>query len=197
MFNYMFDNPKDYNEILQFVSLFLLFVIGAMIYYMSENTDKLKKDISELELECPACPANPRCPKCPDLNCNRDGKCPDCICSTDNKCPECPSCTANANCPTVDDIVSGIFPGRNTGITSGGKFFDIKANESYELMSDYDLYEPADAFPSDSILDVPKPLRAGNVKVPSNQINNTIANNLQTTSDSVFMSLPIIIELLV
>lgn len=169
MFTYIFDNPKQYSEILQFVALFLLFVIGLMVYFMSQTTSDLKSQISQLEMECPACPsvpacpegkACPQCPTCPSLTCDNDGKCPDCICPADQKCPQCPDCNrkcppcnANANCPTVDDIVGGIFPGRNPGITQNGKYFDVKSNESYELMPDYDFYDPQKAFPTDSILE--------------------------------------------
>lgn len=187
MFNYMFSNPSEYNEILQFMTLFLLFVIGAMIYYMSENTENLEKQISELELECPACPENPECPKCPqcpDLICTDEGKCPDCNCPAEGECPPC-SANAHADCPTVDDIVSGIFPGRNTGITSGGKYFDIQANENYELNPDYDYYQPMSAFPSDSILD---PLHQGNAYVPTNAIDNTNENYYMNTSMSQNLS---------
>lgn len=169
MFTYIFDNPKQYSEILQFFALFLLFVIGLMVYFMSQTTSDLKSQISQLEMECPACPsvpacpegkACPQCPTCPSLTCDNDGKCPDCICPADQKCPQCPDCNrkcppcnANANCPTVDDIVGGIFPGRNPGITQNGKYFDVKSNESYELMPDYDFYDPQKAFPTDSILE--------------------------------------------
>lgn len=171
MFTYIFDNPRQYNEMLQFFALFLLFVIGLMVYFMSQTTSDLKSQISQLEMECPACPAVPACPEgkacpqcpscptCPSLTCDNDGKCPDCICPADEKCPQCPDCNkdcppcnANANCPTVDDIVGGIFPGRNPGITQNGKYFDVKSNESYELMPDYDFYDPQKAFPTDSIL---------------------------------------------
>lgn len=168
MFTYIFDNPKQYNEILQFFALFLLFVIGLMIYFISQKTTDLKSQISQLEIECPACPsvpacpegkACPQCPTCPSLTCDNDGKCPDCICPADQKCPQCPDCNrkcppcnANANCPTVDDIVGGIFPGRNPGITQNGKYFDVQENENYELMPDYDFYEAQKAFPTDSIL---------------------------------------------
>jgi hypothetical protein len=186
MFNYMFNNPREYNEILQFVTLFLLFVIGAMIYYMSENTDELKQEISDLELECPKCPEHPEipsCPKCPDVHCgNNDNnrECPDCNCPENNECPPC----NDSDCPTVDDIVTGIFPGRNPGITSGGRYFDIMANESYELMPNYDFYEPSEAFPSDSILSAPDNLLAGNPNVPANQIDNTSDNNFMNTDYS-------------
>ena len=168
MFTYIFDNPKQYSEMLQFFALFLLFVIGLMVYFMSQTTSDLKSHVSQLEMECPACPsvpacpegkACPQCPTCPSLTCDNDGKCPDCICPSEKKCPEspdcnkeCPPCNANANCPTVDDIIGGIFPGRNPGITKNGKYFDVQSNESYELMPDYDFYEPQKAFPANSIL---------------------------------------------
>jgi hypothetical protein len=174
MFNYMFDNPSEFNEVLQFVTLFLLFVIGAMLYFMANNTDELQQTIEKLELSCP------EAPPCPSLTCNDEGKCPECPvsdCPIDGACPPCKEGTF----PTVDDIVSGIFPGRTTGITSGGKYFDIKANESYELMPDYDFYQAADAFPEDSILGPPETLLGGNPQVPPNKINNTRENELMNT----------------
>ena len=129
-----------------------------------------------MELECPkcpdvTCPENNECPKCPDCTCSNDGKpCPD--------CPDCPD--VNTNCPTVEDIVSGIFPGRTTGLTTGGRYFEINTNESYELLPDYDYYNPQDAFPTDSILD--QPLISGNPPVTMDQINNSIDNlNIDTS----------------
>ena len=87
MFSYYFDTT-EYAEILQYVSLFLLFVIGTMIYYMSTNSETLGKDlknqISNLDLECPKCPDHPGCPACP--------KCPDLKCN-EGMCPECPVCS--------------------------------------------------------------------------------------------------------
>jgi hypothetical protein len=195
MFSYYFDT-NEYAEILQYVSLFLLFVIGTMIYYMSTNSESLGKDlkdqISNLDLECPKCPDHPgcpACPKCPDLKCN-EGMCPECpVCSEggDKECPACPT-TPSVSCPTVDDIVTGIFPGRNPGITSGGKYFDIMANESYELLPSYDFYNPVDAFPSDSILSVPDNLMQGNVDVPPTQIDNSVDGNLVNTSPDTSLS---------
>jgi len=193
MFNYYFDT-NDYTEILQYLSLFLLFVIGTMIYYLSTSTDKMNKDIKDeinnLDLECPECPEHPnipscpKCPKCPDLNCSNEGKCPEC---PEN--PECPTCPeVSVDCPNVEDIVSGIFPGRNPGVTSGGKYFDIMANDSYELMPDYDYYEPVDAFPSDSILSAPDSLLKGNVDVIPTKIDNSDSNNLVNTSPEFSLS---------
>ena len=201
MFNYSF-NPREYNEILQFVTLFLLVVIGSMLYFMSDSTEKLQNDLSELELSCPECPEHPdipSCPKCPDLTCTEEGKCPDCICpnnehscpkcpDSSHTCPQCPQCPAPPHCPTVEEIVGGIFPGRNTGITSGGKYFDIQANEDYELLPDYDFYQPMNAFPTDSILD---PLHTGNVRVPPDSIDNSIDNyNINTSGSRSLVSIP-------
>ena len=195
MFSYAFDT-SEYAEILQYVSLFLLFVIGTMIYYMSTNSETLGKDlkdqISNLDLECPKCPDHPgcpACPKCPDLKCN-EGMCPECpACPAgeDGECPACPT-TQAVSCPTVEDIVTGIFPGRNPGITSGGKYFDIMANESYELLPSYDFYNPVDAFPSDSILSVPDNLMQGNVDVLPTQIDNSVDGNLVNTSTDTSLS---------
>jgi hypothetical protein len=190
MFNYYFDT-SEYTEILQYVSLFLLFVIGTMVYYMSTNSETMNNDIKDsinkLDLNCPKCPDHPGCPKCPDLECN-GGSCPECPeCSaTDKECPvkECPA----TNCPTVGDIVTGIFPGRNPGITSGGKYFDIMASENYELLPSYDFYNPVDAFPSDSILSAPDSLLKGNVDVPPTDIDNSVSGNLVDTAPDVSLS---------
>lgn len=195
MFSYAFDT-SEYAEILQYVSLFLLFVIGTMIYYMSTNSETLGKDlkdqISNLDLECPKCPDHPgcpACPKCPDLKCN-EGMCPECPACPSGEGEECPTCPTvpPVSCPTVEDIVSGIFPGRNPGITSGGKYFDIMANESYELLPSYDFYNPVDAFPSDSILSVPDNLMQGNVDIPPTEIDNSVDGNLVNTSPDTSLS---------
>jgi len=92
---------------------------------------------------------------------------------------------ASGKCPTVEDIVSGVFPGRNTGITQAGKYFDIKSNGSYDLLSDYSAFDPEDPFPDESILDAP--LRDANVKVGQNQIDNTIDGNYADTQRSASM----------
>tara|TARA_B100000900_G_scaffold413166_1_gene436589 strand:- start:1244 stop:1993 length:750 start_codon:yes stop_codon:yes gene_type:complete len=193
-----FDNPRDNILGLQALVLACIFIIGAMLYYIGSNTDELhseinalQNEVNTLELECPKCPEHPKipaCPKCPDVKCPEGGacpqapQCPDCNCpENDNECPPCPDCSASADCPTVGDIVGGIFPGRNTGVTSGGKYFDVQANESYELLPDYDFYQPVDAFPTDSILE---PLRAENVAVPEDAIENSIDNSLVDTSGS-------------
>ena len=173
---YYYLNPKSHVMLLQVLLMVLLIIIITMIYYQSTVTDQLNTDLQSLDLQCPdvTCPENNECPKCPN--------CPDCTCSNDDKpCPACPACPdVDTNCPTVEDIVSGIFPGRTTGLTTGGRYFEINANESYELLPDYDYYNPQDAFPTDSILD--QPLISGNPPVTMDQINNSIDNlNIDTS----------------
>ena len=176
---YYYLNPKSHVMLLQVLLMVLLIIIITMIYYQSTVTDQLNTDLQSLDLQCPecpdvTCPENNECPKCPN--------CPDCTCSNDDKpCPACPACPdVDTNCPTVEDIVGGIFPGRTTGLTTGGRYFEINTNESYELLPDYDYYNPQDAFPTDSILD--QPLISGNPPVTMDQINNSIDNlNIDTS----------------
>ena len=173
---YYYLNPKSQVMLLQVLLMVLLIIIITIIYYQSTVTDQLNTDLQSLDLQCP---------ECPDVTCpenNECPKCPDCTCSNDDKpCPACPACPdVDTNCPTVEDIVSGIFPGRTTGLTTGGRYFEINANESYELLPDYDYYNPQDAFPTDSILD--QPLISGNPPVTMDQINNSIDNlNIDTS----------------
>ena len=50
------------------------------------------------------------------------------------------------NYPTVEDIVSGIFPGRNMGLTRGGIYQPLDAPGCYELLPEYDFYKPETLF---------------------------------------------------
>jgi len=182
MVNYIFDNTGEYNNALQYLTIFLLAVIVAMLYYINRSSHNMSRDLNNMELDCPACP------KCPDLECN-EGKCPDCICPTldkqplnndptitKNNCPECPK----VNCPSVQDIVSGIFPGRNVGITQSGEYFNVQANDDYTLMPDFDYYKSSDAFPKDSILTAPDNLEEYNPK--KNNIDNSYDNEYLNTN---------------
>ena len=51
MFNYMLSNPRDYNELLQYLTLFLLIVMGMMVYYISHDTERMNSEISKLEYD--------------------------------------------------------------------------------------------------------------------------------------------------
>ena len=95
------------------------------------------------------------------------------------------SSTSPSKCPSVEDIVSGVFPGRNTGITQAGRYFDIKSDGSYDLLPDYSFFDPEDPFPDMSILDAP--LRDANVNIDQNQIDNTLDGSYADTQRSASM----------
>ena len=127
-----------------------------MISYHSMETSELKNEINNIDVPpCPACPACPACPGCPSTNIDmKDHNIEDKINLECPACPECPSCgdSAQPSYPTVEDIVSGIFPGRNMGLTRGGIYQTLDSSGSYELLPEYDFYKPEDAFPKDTIL---------------------------------------------
>jgi hypothetical protein len=133
------------------------------------QSDDINTELSSLELSCPKCPDLKNPIKKSDLVINQAA-------------PECPACP-EVKCPSVPDIVSGIFPGRNTGVTRSGRHFDVKSEGSYDLLPDYSFYKAEDAFPKDSVLD--PPLRWANIDAPLNDINNSIDNyHADTTSSS-------------
>tara|TARA_Y100000389_G_scaffold84981_1_gene81727 strand:+ start:1502 stop:2248 length:747 start_codon:yes stop_codon:yes gene_type:complete len=138
---YIGDDP--YTTLLQIIIIILSVVILRYVYLENKKIDELKTHISTLDKECPACP---------DCKCESDlSKCPDCVCPDRNaaitennnsnfpmnntgvSCPE-------VSCPTVKDIVDGLFPGRNTGITASGKYHNINSFEEGTLLSAYSNY---------------------------------------------------------
>ena len=175
---YYYMNPRRQVMVLQMIVLVALIVIGAMIYSQYGKSDEIENEIKNLDLTCP------QCPKCPDLT---NPIHPDDFKTQEpvsNKCPQCPDVKCpEPKCPSVGDIVSGIFPGRNTGITRSGRHFDVKSNKSFDLLPDFSFYKAEDAFPEDSILD--PPLRWANMDAPLNDINNSIDNyHVDTNSSS-------------
>lgn len=158
---YFYVNPRKQVMILQMVVVFMLIVIGAMIYSSYQQSEQIESDIQNLDLTCPepSCP-EPSCPQCPNLQ--------NPITSKDLQDVK----DVKPVCPTTDEIVRAIFPGRNTGITQAGRYFDIKTYHDYTI------------FPlKDDILD--PPLRSANVDVALNEINNSIDNNnIDTNSDA-------------
>lgn len=159
------------NLVLQFVVVVCLGVIGGLIYHnytvIIDGDKTITHKLDDMDISCPKCPdlKNPIKPE--DIE---QMKCP----SQEKVIP--------SQCPTASEIAEAVFPGRNTGITKAGRYFDIKSNDSYELLPEYSFFKPEDAFPEDSILD--KPLRDGNVKVPPNQIDNSIDGSLIDTQGS-------------
>ena len=121
--------------ILQGVVMLLAIIILFMLYSEKNKTVELQNKIDKFK--CPECPA---VPECPDCNCAEGTKCPDCICENDGpanlECPECPTCP-DIKGPSVDDIVNAIFPGRNPGMTSHGRFFSYEDFTDKELKSTF------------------------------------------------------------
>lgn len=137
------DDP--YISILQFIILVLSSIILYFVYSESNKLKDLKSQIGGLDLTCPPCPSCPESKDCPDLvcadnetECPQCPTCPDCILNEgDNAgCPQCPSCP-DITCPSVTDIVDGLFPGRNQGVTVTGKYFPVNAVEEGVLLPSY------------------------------------------------------------
>ena len=165
---YYYLNPRRQIFILQVIVLIALCVIIAMIYSQYSQGERLSERVGDIKdsTRCPDVdvvnqvhPTSPA-PRCPQVN-----------------CPQ-------VNCPSVKDIVGGIFPGRNTGVTSGGRYFDVKMNEDFDLMPDYSFYNAKDAFPDDMKFDIDPPLRSANIRVAQNDINNSIDNEHVDTNSS-------------
>ena len=163
---YYYLNPRRQIFILQVIVLIALCVIIAMIYSQYSQGERLSESMGIIK-------DNSRCPDVDVVNQVHPATPPP-------SCPQvqCPSC------PSVKDIVGGIFPGRNTGVTSGGRYFDVKMNEDFDLMPDYSFYNAKDAFPDDMKFDIDPPLRSANAHVPQNDINNSIDNEHVDTNSS-------------
>lgn len=129
--------------ILQGVLIILAIVIVFMIYSEKSSAEELQNKINSFE--CPSCP---QCPECPACNCSEaGGECPACICeneSTPLDCPDCPECPKTSG-PSVDDIVNAIFPGRNPGMTSHGRFFSYDDLTQKELKSTFEAVDDLEA----------------------------------------------------
>ena len=116
----------------------------------------------EHNLECPEnnCPKCPDCPSCPKINMSS---------------PNMPGVTCpNTKCPSVNDIVKGIFPGRNPKVVNDGKYVNIDPKNMYDGLSSTNFYDTENKFPSDK-MEPQKPLRSYNIK-GEEKINNSINN---------------------
>ena len=165
------------NIVLQFVVIICLGVIGGLIYHNysaivdgDENVTKtLTKKIDDIDVSCP------ECTDCELTNpIDKDDIHSHTVIESGHKRHE--------KCPSAEEIAQAIFPGRNTGITQSGRYFDIMSDKSYELLPEYSFFKPEDAFPEDSILDTP--LRYANVDVSQNDIDNSIDGNYTDTQKS-------------
>ena len=167
-------------------------VIVILIIQNSNMSEEINKEIAGIEKKCPECPnceikcpenkECPQCPECPKLpELPQNGECPQCP-DCNKTCPKC------QDCPTVDDIVTGMFPGRNPKVVSGGKYFEVDAANTYDGLSTSNFYEKNYKFPMDKILKPDSPQMNDYNLGGEEQINNSIENENVNTSKSV--SLP-------
>jgi hypothetical protein len=124
----MLEDLDIQSVLLIFISIVLIFVF-IFVYSELSKTDDLKDQISNLKMECPSCP------QCPDMTCPTidipdltNSKCPECPECPQIDCPQCPKPPSCPKCPGVDypsvkDIVKGIFPGKDPGISITGDYF--------------------------------------------------------------------------
>ena len=179
---YYYMNPRRKIMVLQIIIVIGIIAIAYGITILMDQSAVIDDEISSLDLKCPKCPdlTNPISKSDLNINVSPAAESP-ATKSPAAESPACPACPVT-KCPSVEDIVSGIFPGRNTGVTSSGRYFDVKAVKSYDLLPDYGFYKAEDAFPEDSILD--PPLRWSNLDAPLNDINNSIDNEHVDTNAS-------------
>lgn len=124
---YMFGGDSKI-MMLNLIIIILAIIIIVLLFMESANISLMKNSVDNFECPtCPSCPEMPDIPECPEYD--SEG-CPDCICDDSNcpSCPECPSCPDSQI--QVKDIIDGIFPGRNTGLTSSGNYFPLDAMEN-------------------------------------------------------------------
>ena len=134
---FMFGSNSNVAVLQIIIIILALVIIGLLFYETSDITDKID------DFKCPTCPA------CPACNCEHKNECPDCICEkgeTAVECPACPTCPESPECPKlpdkgtgtiVKDILDGIFPGKNRGITKDGKYFPLSGLGETNLQAAY------------------------------------------------------------
>ena len=173
------------------------------------NIDKKFPECPDCNTECPPC--NTECPpcdtKCPDVTCPENKECPPCpTVNVHNTQPEVKNIINESNsekesnlktdktkylenndCPTVKEIVSGIFPGRNPKVVDGGRYFNIDPYNTYDGLSTSNFYEQNYKFPIDKILRPDPPLRSYNIG-GEELINNSVENKNVNTNTQRRMS---------
>jgi hypothetical protein len=140
--NYFYLNPNAGNTIMQIIILLLLIVIAILFISRQNQKEEIIKAVQEIDVSCPACPEIPK------MKDSEGKECPPC------NCPEQSSkCPTSTSCPTLDDIIGGIFPGRNRGITQNGKYFPINSYEKMEIVPAYSsVIDKMPAFENNLIL---------------------------------------------
>lgn len=180
----------NYTFSLSIVIVIGLFFIGGLVYHIIDISNKLNDEIMKIEDKFPECPdCNVKCPKCeltcPDFPTDTDcPECPECLEDGTKKCPEC----HQVNCPTVDEIVTGVFPGRNPKVMGESRYADINPANSYGGLSSTNFYEQKYKFPMDSILNPGSPIRGYNKDFNSELLNNSYNNDNINGSKSVSLT---------
>lgn len=169
---YTYSNPRNNILFLQYIIVIILIIVISFLYYAymmyNKNNKMLDKDLKDIDSDIKKIYddtyykyLDPRYVE-DSRNINR----------IKNKVNDIPS---------VEDIVSAIFPGRNTLLISGGNIQNInRSNDINTYSSDYATYQPIQAFPvePDDPLSVPMPLTENN---PLSVSNNTYNNNIMDT----------------
>ena len=159
---YQYSSKSSMRLFIQYLIIVFLIIIASLIYYNIQNENNIQIDIEK------------HISSSTDTITGETDK----IINSQKKISNKP--IAPCNCPSVDDIVSGIFPGRNTGLVSGGNAFDINASDNlFETTPEYQYFETQNAFPNNSPFDLnDTPLTKNN---PYSRSNNTYSNTLQDT----------------
>ena len=173
------------NSFLIFICLMGLVFIGALVYHISNLSNDINRELMDFENKIP------KCPKC-ELKCpvQPEKECPECEeCDKGSDSPSSPSGSpGSVECPTVNDIVTGIFPGRNPKVVDGGRYFKVDAGNTYDGLSTSNFYKQEYNFPMEKLLKPDTPLRDYNIS-GENTIDNSIENNNTSYSQkSVKMS---------
>jgi hypothetical protein len=193
---YIGDDP--YTSLLQLIIIILSALILRYVYSDNKKIDELKDHIKTLDKECP---------ECPDCKCESDlSKCPDCVCPdrtadiTENNGPNFPMNSGltcpEVTCPSVKDIVDGLFPGRNMGITASGKYHDINSYEEGTLLSAYSNFsnlvdsgedmrmKGSPDLPDDTENDTTSRMNMGNINTGSSSNSPNIASQTEDVISS-------------
>jgi len=197
------------NVLLVGLCLVGVIVIVYLVFQINGLNNKIDNDIQTIETkfpkpkECPPC--NTQCPdmNCPELRCPENKACPPCPSihpdllkttdkendsktdsKTDSNSMKVQDTTQPPGCPSVQDIVSGIFPGRNPNVVDGGRYFNIDPYNTYDGLSSSNFYEQKYNFPIQKILRPDPPLRSFNIG-GEDLINNSLENhNIDTSKDT-------------
>lgn len=184
------------NVALVCLSLSAIVVLLFMIHENNLLNEQINDEVKEIQKKCPDCVC-PTCPKNPDVTCPQCPKCPELSLDIidnikklvdDKENKNIKINTVENNCPTVDEIVAAIFPGRNPKVVDGGRYFQIDASNTYDGLSTSNFYEKNYKFPMDKILKPDSPvMNSYNIDV-GDEIDNSIENEYIDTNSSKKLS---------